>query len=180
MKAAALLKVTAVLALIALDGWALWNWRTRREEAAEAAAQLAACQRMAARIERLRQAPQEVEEGLRSHESIARLVESAAGQSGLGAERIVHVAPGAPRPVPDSPYTEQATEVELREVTLPQLVELTQALRGAAPGVRVPSLALRTPPHDRSVELGAGQPETWNAQLTLTSHVYVPKIPAAR
>jgi hypothetical protein len=104
---------------------------------------------------------------------LARLVESSAQEVGLPSDRIVHVAPAEPRRIGDSPYLEQSTAVELRAVTLRQLIEFSLCVSRKEPQISVPSLALRTPPGEANASQGH---ELCNVQLTLTAHVFAPKM----
>jgi hypothetical protein len=167
-----LLLVACALSLV--DGWAGWQWTSRQQEFSMARAQAASCDELAEKIDSLRGAPVKVEETARSGDALAKLVESAAQEVGLASDRIVHVAPAEPRRIGDSPYLEQTTAVELRAVTLRQLVEFSLSLGQKEPRIKIPTVALRTPPGDVNANSGR---ELWNVQLTLTAHVFAPKMP---
>jgi hypothetical protein len=167
-----LVLVAGVLCLI--DGWAGWQWVSGRDSLALARDQAANCEDLGTRIESLRQAPAKVEETARTGEALARLVESSAQQVGLPSDHIVHVAPAEPRRIGESPYLEQSTAVELRSVTLRQLIEFSLSVARKEPRIRIPTLALRTPPGEAKANNGH---ELWNVQLTLTAHVFAPKMP---
>ena len=64
----------------------------------------------------------------------------------------------------------------LRDVSLKQVVDLTQALGQAAPRLAIPSISIRTPPSDAN---SSAKGELWNIELTLTGHLYEPKMPAS-
>jgi hypothetical protein len=164
--------VLAAFALLAADVWLSWNWLDGREALQLDGEQLANCNALAKRISELRSAPARVEETARTSAALARLIESAAQQAGLPTDRIVHVSPGEPRRIGDSPYLEQSTAVELRAITLQQLIELTVNIGRAAPQLQIPSVAIRTPPGDPN---SSNAPELWNVQLTLTAHVFAPR-----
>lgn len=161
-------------ALILVDGWAGWRWTGRQEEFAMAREQASNCDDVGRQIDSLRGAPAKVEETARTGEALAKLVESAAQEAGLSNDRIVHVAPAEPRRIGDSPYLEQTTAVELRAVTLRQLIEFSLSLGRKEPRIKIPAVALRTPPGDINANNGR---ELWNVQLTLTAHVFAPKMP---
>ncbi len=161
-------------ALCLVDGWAGWQWASGHEGLALARNQITNCDELGQRIKSLRQAPAKVEETARTGEALARLVESSAPEVGLPSDRIVHVAPAEPRRIGDSPYLEQSTAVELRAVTLRQLIEFSLCVSRKEPQIRIPALALRTPPGEANASQGH---ELWNVQLTLTAHVFAPKMP---
>jgi hypothetical protein len=164
--------VLTAFALLAADAWLGWNWLDGREELQLDREQLANCNGLAKRISELRSAPAKVEESARTSAALAKLIESAAQQAGLPTDRIVHVAPTEPRRIGDSPYLEQTTAVELRAITLRQLIELSLNIGRAAPQVQIPSVAIRTPASEPNS--GSG-PELWNVQMTLTARVFAPK-----
>ncbi len=167
-----LLLVACALTLV--DGWAGWQWAGRQQEFTMAREQAASCEELGQKIDSLRGAPAKVEETARSGEALAKLVESAAQEAGLASDRIVHVAPAEPRRIGDSPYLEQTTAVELRAVTLRQLIEFSRSIDQKEPRIKIPAVALRTPPGDINTNSGR---ELWNVQLTLTAHVFAPKMP---
>jgi hypothetical protein len=160
-------------ALLLADAWLGWNWLQGREELQADCEQLISCDALGERIAKLRGAPAKVEETARTSAVLAKLIESAAQQAGIAADRIVHVAPAEPRRIGDTTYLEQTTALELRAVTLRQLIELTLRIRRVAPQLNFPSVAIRTPPGDPN---SASSSELWNVQLTLTAHVFAPKI----
>jgi hypothetical protein len=166
----------AMLGLALLDVWALWQWTASRQQLAVEQHQLESANRLAQSIRELRRSPEKLDATARSADALAKLIESSAQQVGLGTERIVHIAPSEPRRIGNSAYLEQVTGVELREVSLKQLVDLTRAVGQTAPRLTIPSVAIRMPPGDLNTN---GRPELWNIELTLTGHVYEPKMPAS-
>lgn len=162
------------ISLCLFDGWAFWQWAANRQQALDATSQLESCQDLALEIEMLRLEPLRADEGTRSSDSLAALVQKVAKTTGLNPDRIVHISPTEPRRVADSPYQEQTTDVELREISLRQLIEFTLTIADTSPGLHVPKVALGVPPGSEKVN---GDKEMWNAQLMLTSHIYAPKIP---
>jgi hypothetical protein len=166
----------AILGLVLFDSWALWRWTDSREQLAAEQDQLETASRLARSIRALRRSPEKLDATARSADALAKLIELSAQQVGLGTDRIVHVAPSEPRRIGNSAYLEQVTGVELREVTLKQLVDLTATIGQMAPRLTSPSVAIRTPPGDFNP---SGRPELWNIELTLTGHVYEPKMPAS-
>lgn len=173
-------KLLVLVVIGSFDGYAIWQW-IRVENDVNLVRQLNAdCELLAQRIGTLRESPTQVQETLKTNESVAQLVESVAGSAGLSADRIVHVAPTAPRRLADSSYTEQATEIELREVSLQQLIQLAIAIPRTAPGMHVPRLVMRTPPPGNSSNESEPAGELWNVQMTLTSITHQPTIPHHR
>lgn len=170
--------LVAVMFLAAFVGWAAWQWQQSRDELGFATDQWREVEALAGKIEELRDAPARYEETLRSNEALAELVEDSARLTKLPTDRIVQISPSEPRRVGDSPYKEQLTELELREITLRQLVELTLAILQADPGVSVSTLSLRVPPGNREATADGQADEFWNVQLHLTSQFYAPILAA--
>ena len=166
--------VLLMLILCAGDAWAGWLWMRSRQDWTQARDQLTLCQALANEIQMLRSAPIRFEEGARTSDALAQLVESSSQKANLGSDPIVHIAPGEPRRVGDSPYQEQLTEVELREVTLRQVLEFALVVGRSGPSIHCSTLTLRVPP---GTEESLGEGELWNAQVLLTTYNYAPKIP---
>lgn len=166
--------VALTLILGVADAWAGWLWMRSREERGHARDQLAICQEVSREINSLRSAPIRFEEGARTSDALAQLVESSSQRVGLGSDRIVHISPGEPKRLGESPYQEQVTEVELREVTLKQLLQFALAVGNTGPGIHCGALTLRVPPGTEDSDSGT---ELWNAQVLLTTYIYAPKIP---
>jgi hypothetical protein len=164
------------LCLLAADSWSVWQWTSSQQQLDADQQQLAAAKRLVTSIEALRRSPEKLEATARSADSLAKLIESAAQQVGLGTDRIVHVAPSEPRRIGNTPYLEQSTAVELRDVSLKQLVDLSQSLRQVAPRLTIPSVSIRMPPSESNT---IRREELWNVELTLTGHLYEPKIAAS-
>jgi hypothetical protein len=173
-KSVVVLLVAAGVLFVA-DGWAGWQWANCQHALAIMRLETADSLALYQKIDSLRQAPVKVEVSARTGDALAKLVESAAQEAGLPTDRIVHVAPAEPRRLGDSPYLEQITAVELRAVTLRQLAEFSLSVGKKDPQIAIPNLALRMPPGDANPNSGR---ELWNVQLTLTAHVFAPKITA--
>lgn len=161
-------------------GWSAWQWHLATTEVAFVQDQLKECQRLGSQIGRLRQAPMQFEESLKSNDALARLVEQAVGQATIEKQRITEISPGEPRRVGDSPYKEQITRVGLREVTLPQLVKFLLAVPQADPAIHIDTLDLRVPVGTANSSESTEQTEFWNAELTLTSQFYAPMVEVSR
>jgi hypothetical protein len=92
-----------VVCLVAFDGWAVWQWTANQQLLEVDQEEVATASRLARSIESLRQSPEKLEVTARSADSLAKLIESAAQQVGLGTDRIVHVAPSEPRRIGNTP-----------------------------------------------------------------------------
>ncbi|HEV3006726.1 MAG TPA: hypothetical protein VGX78_19810, partial [Pirellulales bacterium] len=89
---------------------------------------------------------------------------------------LVRIDPQPPRRLEDSAYKEQATHVDLREVSQQQLLRFLYELERGETPLRAKSLRLAAP---AQVATAAGSAETWGAELTLTYVVFAPKNPPA-
>lgn len=144
-------------------------------QAIAAEAQVRQLKLVANQIESLRRAPVRVEQGVRTGEALARIIETSAKKAGLSPELIVRIDPGDVRQLGDSPFFEQRTDVELREAPLQKVIEFAIAVENAGTSMEVPNLSLRLPGGLEDTTL---TDELWNAQLLLTSRIYQPKISA--
>ncbi len=164
----------ALCGLVIANVWLGWTSWSQWEQAQAAWAQERHLERLAQKIEVLRDRPVQIEEGLRTSDALARLVETSARQVGLNPEQIVRIDPGDPRRIEQTPYLEQRTNVELREIPLRKLVEFSMALEHSGMGMLVSSLSTRVPPGVDSAEI---LEELWNAQLLLTGRIYADNVP---
>lgn len=153
-------------------GWLCW---TAWEQAFSAETQTVRLEQLTRQIDALRQNPIQVEEGARSRDALARLVEASALQAQLDSTQIVRIDPGESRRIEQTPYLEQRTNVEIRETTLQKIIEFALALEQAGHGLAVTSLSCRVP---AGAETPARTEELWNAQLLLTSHIYEGNVPS--
>lgn len=152
---------------VVLDVLSIWRWSAIRGEAALAVDQAIDTAALVQQIEQLRTAAVKQDSAIAA-DSLAKSIETAATSTGLANDRIVHIAPRPPRQIPDSPYLEQVTEIELREIGFSDLIRFMAAITGNGTHVHIPQLSLRAPPQ---VALNtSNETEKWNAQLTLTTY----------
>jgi hypothetical protein len=165
------LVVIAVTLLTALA----WSWQSLNASAtsaANAAADLAACQRLAARVAALSEtAGQDSAATELATPDLARLTESAATTAEIPPGSLIRIAPEPPRTREGRPYQEQSTEVVFHAVTVEQTVRFLYALSTAAPNLRPTNLRLLAPTE------GAQSGATWNAEIRLTRLTYTPATP---
>ncbi|WP_010583126.1 hypothetical protein [Schlesneria paludicola] len=159
----------ALLGLVVTNAWVGWNCWILADQAQAAVRQLTHLKRLERQIEELREHPIQLEEGTRSSDALARLVETAAKQAKINPEQIVRIDPGDPRRIEKTSHLEQKTSVELREIPLRQLVEFSLALEETGAGMHLPSLSLRVPV---GTDVQSNTEELWNAQIILTCYVY--------
>jgi hypothetical protein len=148
---------------------AAWNvrWMTRqRAQARHAAADLAACEKLAGRIRALRRKPMAARTADLSVMELGKRIEAASRHATLEGPWLEGVYPQSARRLGDSPYMLKPTVLALRGVTLVQLATFLYHLTGDA-GLRVRDLRARTPHGDVPDEV-------WNAEATVTYVVYAP------
>lgn len=162
-------KLVSAVAAAGLAGCLAWGGVrlvAARDAATSAARALADCQRLARRIEAARGPAGS------SDAEVARTIESAAKAAELPDESVERIEPGSPKRLGDTPFVEQPTTVELRDVELRQLFRFLHALAAAegpgAPGVGLKDIRLTAPASptaDRDV---------WSVQGTVTHRMYAP------
>lgn len=163
--------IGALAALACLGAWSRSQLAAGRQAAQAAAEDLAECQRLADEITRLGTRPQKASLEARSATELAKLVEQSAQAAALPQQALVQIDPQPARRVGETAYREQATRLELRDVTLRQLVTFLHGLSHDDLGMEVSDLRLRAPRDDKSVQ---PTDETWTAEVTLTHLIFAP------
>jgi hypothetical protein len=165
------LTVIAATLLTAL-AWAWQSLDSSATSAANAADDLATCQRLAARVTALSgdARPTSGSTDLATPD-LARLIESAATTAAIPADSLIRIAPEPPRTREGRSYQEQSTEVVLHAVTVEQTVRFLYALATAAPNLRPTNLGLLTPSDAPAITTA------WNAEIRLTHLIYTPAAP---
>jgi hypothetical protein len=165
--------ITAVfIALLVVGvGGGYLRMRSSQLSAINASKNVVACRELAARIRQLQIGPRRAELKSRSETELSRKIETAAQTAGLPANHIVRIEPGEPRRVADSDYKDQATDVELRPVTLKELIAFLDAIASDT-GVQVNFVWLSSPDQEATT---APAMEPWNVQMTLTNLIFAPK-----
>jgi hypothetical protein len=166
--------LTAALfaALLAMAGWSYCEFSNSSAAAAAAAGDLAACRDLVGQIKALRQKPVLVGTKARTSTEVAHSIEAAAKNAGLPLTNILQIDPQSPRRLGNSAYEEQPTRVELRNVTLKQLLVFLYALANDGTGLNLAELRLGAPRD----EMNAGTEETWLAEVTLTHLIFAPLV----
>jgi hypothetical protein len=167
-----LLTVFVALGLFTLDGWSYWSMDRSRSEAQRAQTDAALCQKLSNDILELQKKPAIAGTREQATEELAARIESAAKQSGIGADSLASIAPEPAVRVGDSDYLEKATSVQLREVTLNQLAGLFGEISSEGSGLQIKSLRLTAPPQDLSTEHKSS--ELWSAEFSIAYLIYSP------
>lgn len=156
--------MTAMLAIASV--WSA-GWMMRQRESAQRAAEdLAACERLAHRIESLRREPTVASDEAMGVQELGQRITTAARRARLGDRRPSRVDPQSPRRVSDSPYLRRPTAIAMEDVSLPQAAAFLYHLTEGSQ-LRARDLRLRAP-------RGGSDRKTWDMDVTLTYLVYEP------
>jgi hypothetical protein len=163
--------VIAVTLLTAL-AWAWQSLDASAASAANAADELAICQRLAARVTALSRNARAASGATElATPDLSRLIESAATTAAIPPDSLISIAPEPPRTREGRPYQEQSTEVVLHAVSVEQTVRFLYALSTAAPDLRPTNLRLLAPPD------APANTTAWNAEIRLAHLIYTPAAP---
>lgn len=160
--------VVVMLAMLAMAAaWSFTAMLGHRADAERAAGELVACEKLARRMDALRDKPavaSGTDVGVRE---LGTRIDVASGKAKLGREALRSVEPRSARPMGETPYLLKPTQLNLEGVTLPQLASFLYHLT-SEPGLVVRDLRIRAPRGDAE---GNG----WNADATLTWLIYSPQ-----
>ena len=175
-------RVTATMVLLVVTAGtmaviAYYRLDVSRRSATDSVEQWQECRELVKQIERLRDQPRQAADAFRSASQLAQVMEATAHAVGVAPERIVRIDPRSTRRIGDTPYQEQPTRVELRELTLEQIVSFLRKVVQEERGTEVAELRLkpaRTGGVDAEKSHTSGQVELWDAEVTLTALAFSP------
>jgi hypothetical protein len=154
-------------------GMTYWHYRMCIQRLDMASTSYRSCQQLAVEISEARQAPQHAQLETRSLDDLGSSIEKAATKAQLERDRVLRIDPQPGKRLGKTDYLEQATEVELVNVTLQQLVEFLFNVAESGEQLQVHTIRLRTP---HSPDASGGD-ELWLADAVLTQRVYAPTTP---
>lgn len=171
--------VWALLLIAIASGY----WAMRRSAGRLQAAQLQTqeCQKMASEIAQLRDRPGFAALDIDSPRTITARAEEASKLAKLSPTSLVRIEPQAAMRLRDSPYRLRPTRLELRGVTLTQIINFTHAMIDESQGTTVRDLRLTLNPPKEGPEpetRADGHVDRWTAELVLTQLIFSP--PAAK
>lgn len=137
--------------------------------ASEAADNAQTCRELSRRILELKKKPELISGNMSSTAQIAQSVESAMVQAEIPAGKLVRIEPRSAKRFEKTPFLEQPSHLEFREVTMEQLIRFLHAV-STQNHLETIELRLHAP---RSTVSETG-PEIWNAELVLTNTIYSP------
>lgn len=140
-----------------------------KRSAIEATTNANACREFSRRIVDLKKKPELISGSMSSTAQIAQSVEAAMVQAEIPAEKLVRIEPRTAKRFEKTHFLEQPSHLELRDVTMEQLVRFLHTLQTQN---RLETTDLRLHA-SRSVAADSG-PEIWSAELVLTNIIYSP------
>lgn len=156
------------LASMMLVGY--WTMRASRTRLQETQVQLRDCEKLAADIRALQNRPGFAALGVDSPRTITARAEVASEQAKIPATALVRIEPQAAVRLRDSPYRLRPTRLELRRVTLEQLVSFTHAMIDEAQGTTVRDIRLTA----ETSSQGVMNADLWSVELVLTQLIFAP------
>lgn len=166
-----ILMAASVVALTLLMAWGYAQFTASRSEAIASAEDLEICRRLAHELQALKAKPLRAALEARSSTEVAGRIEAAAKTANLPISSVIQIDPQSPRRVGNTPYKEQPTHVELRDVTLKQLLVFVHTLASDELKLDLAEVRLSAPRDEPSA---APTEERWMAELALTHLIFAP------
>jgi hypothetical protein len=164
------------LALLAAVGWCSMRLANARASASLAGQDLADCSALAARIESLRRLPAVAGAAELGAADLSRQIEEAAKVADFPEGSVERIEPEPARRVGETNYSEVATQVRMRRLTLRQAFTFLHALCADA---RSPASRSTSGLRLRSIRLSAPRGEEnadrWTVESTLSYMFYSPR-----
>lgn len=158
-----------VLIVIVFAGYAMMARNHNRLR--DAQAQLRECKKLAQDIQALQQQPGFAALGVDSPRTITTRAEHAGQQAKIPPTALARIEPQSAVRLRDSPYRLRPTRLEIRRVTLEQIVVFTHALIDEAQGTTVRDIRLTAAEGNAE---GAKEVDLWTAEIVLTQLIYSP------
>ncbi len=153
--------------------FAVWSYRemsSQQQAARLAASDLEECRKAADQIEALRRRPAMAQQNQRDSAETIGLIEKSAKAAGLTDATLVRTVPEQPLRLGDTVYLEKPTRVQLKNVSLVQLVEMVHRIATDKNRLHAKAMRISAP----SAEDTGG---LWNVELVLTYLIYEPPKP---
>jgi hypothetical protein len=163
-----LIAVTAIA--IATLAFAVERWLSAKASAQDAAENLVRCRMLATEIAELKRRPTQASLQLQSQQELASLVAASAKVAEIADSAVVSIRPEPARRVAKTAYLQQSTGVQLRQVSLRQLVNFLAEVTTRDRRILPSSLRLSAPRGKND-----GQAENWQVEVVLTNLVFSPE-----
>lgn len=159
------------LALLALVAAGYWSMHAAKGRLNEAMHQEQQCQKMTKEIKALLDRPGFAALGVDSPSTITARAEEAKQQANVQSESLIRIEPQSAVRLRDSPYRLRPTRLELRGVTLEQVISFTHGMIDEAQGTTIRDLRLTMVDGDAGQQ---NEAELWTAELVLTQLIFSP------
>ncbi len=169
-------RLTGLLALMGLllavfAGFGFQSMQAARRQLDQSFEDLQEARSLVADIQRLRQQPRVASLEVEPPSQIAVRVSAALQAAEIPTASLIRVDPQPAVRQGRSPYQLRATQIELQEVSLEQVIRFAHHLGDERQGMTVRDLFLSEP----RTESASG--EVWDAEVTLTQMIFSPTIP---
>lgn len=156
------------LLLVCVCAISYYYMHNARLEARLAASELAECRQLASQIATARNRPTMAAEHEHIAEEISELIEQSAISAGLSTNNIVRIIPEPSYRLDNIAYKEKPTRVFLKNITIGQLINMTQHLSNKQSRLLPKTLRLSAPREDTGYQ--------WSVEMVLAYLVYDPPI----
>jgi hypothetical protein len=163
-----ILATLILLVLGTVDLICYWEFSESQTYAIRATRDAEQCARLAARITVLRTKPTIAGVGEQAPEELARRIEAGANALGIEGDNLASIEPDPAARVAGTAYLEKPTTVQLRQVTLAQLIDLLCQISQSGQNLQIKALRLTSPPHE-------DEGGRWSAELTVSYLIYSPR-----
>jgi hypothetical protein len=141
-----------------------------KSSATDAAVNLRQCTLLAREIEGLRTSPRQAALEVQSQQELASLLQQAGKSAKVPEAAVISIHPEATRRIAKTAYVEQPTRIELRQVTMGQIVNFLIEVTSRDLRILPTSLRLSAPRAK-----GIAGAETWQTEVVLTHVVFSPE-----
>ncbi|NQU23851.1 MAG: hypothetical protein HQ567_21425 [Candidatus Nealsonbacteria bacterium] len=164
--------VVMFVGLTALAVWSYFRLVSGHRVAQVAAENLDRCRRLADQIDGLCETPMQAWlESQAPQEKLTLHVQQAAQTAQIDESSLIRIDPQPGHRVGETDYLSEPTLLQMRSVSLRQLVGFLKEVTAGQAALQVESICLSAP---RSVA-SSEKAETWTAEVTLTQLVFSPK-----
>ena len=146
--------------------------------ATRATENLDVCRGISDQIEAMRAVPAHVSLESQSTQDLALCVQRASQAAEMAHGAIASITPQTSRRLADTAYLEQNNDLDIRQVTLQQLIRFLNEAIARQSGLRVTSIRLQAPRTSDSSR-DSTEADIWSSEVTLTHLVFSPKSPAS-
>lgn len=153
--------------LLLLNGWAWMAFSDARDASIRASENTFKCEDFIQSIHTLQARPSLAQTETIQSAELVRHIEQAVAKVQLPPQALIRVTPDTAQRIGDTPYMEKRTEVQLKDISLSQLVFFLHSLTQES-GLRSTAIRISAPRN-------ADSQNKWIADLTLSYWIYSPK-----